>query len=246
MNRVIVIDIGNIQFKAIFAYRNNQSIPVAYTFLRMIIGYLKRLNATLDDKIIFAMDYGSWRKDLDKTYKAQRQEFRESKEEKSWWETRYAEFKDLYEKINVSLPFYQIKIYKREADDVISVCCRYYTKEEIIIVSSDKDLEQLAIYKNVRIFSPITKKFKDIKNPMKVLLDKIQGDKSDNLLDKPSSEAEFELRRKIVDLTNLPLEIERPIKEELDKIVPKNISLHKIPFRTVQEEIKKLYHLEDK
>jgi hypothetical protein len=78
------------------------------------------------------------------------------------------------------------------------------------------------------------------------LLEKIQGDKSDNLLEKPSSEAEFDNRRKIVDLTKLPLEIERPIKEELNKLMPKNLYLHKIPYGTIQARIKKLYRLEDK
>ena len=101
MSKVIAIDIGNIQFRAIFAYRHNQSIPVQYTFLRMIIGYLKKLNVTLDDSVIFCCDYGSWRKDIDKTYKAQRQEFRESKEEAAWWEARYEEFNDLFAKLKI-------------------------------------------------------------------------------------------------------------------------------------------------
>jgi len=246
MGKIIAIDGGNIQFRAIFSFRNNQAIPCGYTYLSMIVGYLKQLNVTLEDKIIIAQDFGSWRKDLDKTYKAQRKDFRESKEDPKWWEARYAEFNDLYEKLRLSVPWHFIKIYKMEADDILSTITRYYPNNEVIIVSSDRDLEQLAIFKNVKIYSPITKKFKDIKNPMKVLLEKIQGDVSDNLLEKPSSEAEFELRRKIVDLTKLPLEIERPIKEELNKLIPKNLYVNKIPYGTIQARIKKLYGLEDK
>jgi len=242
MDRLVLIDGGAIQFRAIFAYRNNPNIPVTYTYLRMLVGYFKRLNLTLEDTIILALDYGSWRKQVDRTYKAQRQDFRESKEDKSWWEARYKEFNDLYEKMKISFPINFIKIYNCEADDVISVSCRYYPKKEIIIISHDRDLEQLCQFENVKIWSPISKKFKEVKNPMKVLLEKIQGDISDNLLEKPSSEAEFDKRRKIVDLINpLPQNIELLIKEALSKVTPKNVYFHKIPYRTVRDELEKLY-----
>ncbi|MBU0581323.1 MAG: hypothetical protein KKA19_09115, partial [Candidatus Margulisbacteria bacterium] len=78
MNKVILIDVGNIQFKSIFAYRNNPQIPATYVFLRMIIGYLKKLDVKLDDLVLCCQDYGSWRKKEDKLYKAQRKDFRES------------------------------------------------------------------------------------------------------------------------------------------------------------------------
>jgi 5'-3' exonuclease len=242
VNRLIAIDSTNLQFRAIFAYRNNPNVPVTYTYLRMLVGYFKKLNITLEDMVVLALDYGSWRKQVDKTYKAQRQEFRESFEEKAWWEARYKEFNDLYEKMKISMPLNIIKIYNCEADDIISVSCRQFPKKEIIIISSDRDLEQLCQFENVQIFSPITKKFKEVKNPMKVLLDKIQGDISDNLLDKPSSEAEFDKRKKIVDLVNpLPDNIELIIKEALSKITPKNLYAHKVPYRTIRLELEKLY-----
>ena len=76
---------------------------------------------------------------------------------------------------------------------------------------------------------------------MKVLMEKINGDISDNLLNKPSSEFEFERRKKIVNLLELPINIDLIIKESLDKITPKNLYLHKIPYHSVREEINKLY-----
>ena len=65
------------------------------TYLRMIIGYLKKLEATFDDIVIIAEDFGSWRKEIDKNYKAQRKDFRESIEEANWWKQRYQEFNEL-------------------------------------------------------------------------------------------------------------------------------------------------------
>ena len=77
---------------------------------------------------------------------------------------------------------------------------------------------------------------------MKVLLEKIQGDVSDNLLTKPSSEAEFEKRKKIVDLVNpLPDFVEQPIKEQLQHILPKNLYLNKFPFKSIVPDLEKIY-----
>jgi hypothetical protein len=157
---------------------------------------------------------------------------------------RYAEFKDLYDKLDISLPWQFIKIYKVESDDIASVACRIYPNNEIILVSSDRDWEMLCHFPNVKIFSPITKKYKIVKAPLKVLMDKIHGDISDNLLTVPSSEVEFERRKTIVDLINpLPNYIETPIREKLQSLLPKNLYVNKIPFNTIRQEIKKLYKI---
>lgn len=240
--KVIVIDGGNILHKAIFAFRNNYAIPATYTYMRMIIGYLKKIGIEADDKIIIAQDYGkSWRKDIDVNYKAQRKQRREEQESPEWWDELYKEFNNFFPKLDVALPWYFIKEYRIEADDIASVAARYYKNREVVLVSSDKDWEMLMALPNVKIFSPITKKYKNVPNPMKVLLEKIQGDVSDNLLTKPSSEAEFEKRKKIVNLLELPEEIENNIKDIFNHLLPKNLYLKKIPYNSVRTEIAKLY-----
>jgi 5'-3' exonuclease len=242
MNKTIIIDGGLIMHRSIFAYMNNQQVPGTYTYLRMIIGYLKRIGIDSETKIIIAQDYGkSWRKDIDTSYKAQRKEKREEKQNAEWWKERYGEFDDLFEKLDKAVSWHFVKIHRIEADDIASVACRYYKDNEVILISSDRDWEMLCQYSNVKIFSPISKKYKQVKNPMKVLLEKIQGDISDNLLTKPSSEAEFEKRKQIVNLLELPLYIEQTIKETFDKIMPKTLYLHKVPFHSIREELKKLY-----
>ena len=232
--------------RAIFAFRTNSQVPCTYTYCRMVISNLKNVETNIDDLVILACDYGrSWRKGLDKNYKAQRKDFRESKESPEWWKSRYAEFDSLFEKLDKAMNWQRIALWGWEADDIASVAARYYKDKEVILISSDKDWEMLATFPNVKIFSPISKKFKVIPAPMKVLMEKINGDISDNLLTKPSSEAEFEIRKRIVDLTQLPQEIEQPIKEELDKLMPKNLYISKIPFNSIREEIRKLYKLNE-
>jgi len=242
MSKVIVLDGGAYMHRAIFAFRNNYNVPASYTYMRMLVGDLKKLKATLDDIIIIAQDYGkSWRKDIDTTYKAQRKEGREQIESEDWWKEMYGEFNKFFPRVDEACPWHYIKIYRIKADDIASVACRYYQDREIILCSSDKDWEMLLTYDNVKIFSPRTKKFKKVANPTKVLLEKIQGDISDNLLTKPSSELEFEKRKMIVNLLELPNHIESEIKEVLDKIMPKNLKLEKVPYRSVREQLKLLY-----
>jgi 5'-3' exonuclease len=242
MSKVIVLDFGYIMHRSIFVFRNMPSVPVTYTFLRMCIGYLKKIGLGQDDLVIAAIDYGSWRKEIDGTYKAQRKDFRESKESEQWWKDIYTEFNEFTKTLELSLPWQFCKIYKIEADDWASVACRYYTDKEIILVSSDKDWEMLCNFPNVKIFSPMTKKYKIVKSPMKVLMEKIHGDISDNLITVPSSEMEFDRRKKIVDLINpLPDFIEQPIKDKFASFLPKNLYTRKLPYRSIAADIDKLY-----
>lgn len=241
-SKVICLDGGGYLHRAIFAYRNNPAIPSTYTYMRMIIGDLKKVKFTTEDIVIIAQDYGrSWRKDLDTQYKLQRKGKREQLETPEWWKARYEEFNKFFDLIEKILPWHFVKIYRMESDDIASVVSRYYTDKEVILMSSDRDWEMLANFPNVKIFSPISKKYKDVPNPMKILLEKIQGDVSDNLLNKPSSEMDFEIRNKIVNLLELPEEIEKPIKEQVASLFPKNLYLSKVPFHTVRVALKQLY-----
>jgi len=227
---------------------NNREIFLSnptLTYMRMVIGYLKRLNSTSDDKIIIAQDYGSWRKEIDKNYKAQRKEFREGFAPNTWWTARYEEFNLFYKKLNDAVPWQFIKIYNIEADDIASFVVRNNKESEVILISRDKDWHMLLTFSNVKIFNPQTKKFVEEKNPMKVLIDKIQGDISDNLLEKPKNEKEFEIRKKIVNLLELPEHIDLIIKNEVDRLVPKSLRLEKVPYNSVREQLKLLYYKDE-
>jgi hypothetical protein len=294
MDRIIVLDVGAVQFRAIFSYlsiykknleniMNKKNLPdyqakkeletklrnreiylanPEYTFCNMISGYANKLKINLEDTVIAAQDYGSWRKKISKEYKSQRRSYLidtvmaslhlQESDAEQWMQKQYDAFNNLYLKLDLALPYHWIKKFSCEADDIGSVCCRYFTNKEIILVTIDKDWEMLCSFPNVKIFSPLQNKktkiakFKDVLNPTMVLLDKIRGDVSDNLLDKPSSDAEFEKRKKIVDLINpLPEFVEQPIKEELSKIMPKNFYPNKIPFKGIADKFIKLYKLNE-
>lgn len=213
------------------------------TYLKMIIGYLKKISVTLDDLIIVAEDFGSWRKAEDKDYKAQRAGLRENKMPNEWWKDQYQNFNDFISEIKMVLPWHFIKIYKDEADDVASVAIRFIDAEEKIMISGDRDWEMLCAIPNTKIFSPYTKKYKIVKDPESVLAQKIKGDISDNLITVPQNEAEWEKRKLIVNLLELPNYIEEPIKDALFKLTPKQININKLRYAGCRKELQKLYNL---
>lgn len=242
MSKILIVDGGNILHRSIFASMVQENVPATYTYLNMMTGYLKQLKVTLDDTVIVAQDFGrSWRKGLDHNYKAQRKEAREGRKSPEWWKEKYTQFDKLFEQLEPAVNWQFVKIWGMESDDIASVAVRYYKDKECICISSDRDWEMLATFENVKIWSPVSKKFKHIPHPMKILLEKIQGDVSDNLLEKPSTDAEFEVRKRIVDLTELPQEVEKPIREALERFMPKNLYIHKIPFMSIQDKFRKLY-----
>jgi len=215
-------------------------------FLKMCIGYMKKLGVTLDDTVIVAEDYGSWRKAEDLSYKAQRKAYRESRMSADWWKDMYKTFNELMVTLSACLPWQFIKSYHCESDDVASVAVRFLEADEKILISTDEDWHMLCSIPNVKIFSPYSKKFKIIKSPEAILLKKIsKGDKSDNLSPLPenATEKEYETRKLIVNLLHLPHYVEEPIIELLFKTVPKNVYLSKIPFRACKQQIKQLYNL---
>jgi len=245
-NKVIIIDEGYLKHRSIFAFRNNSAVPATYTFMRMCLACLKKIGITLEDRIIMACDCGrSWRKIEDANYKAQRKDLRESYEDKDWWTEVYKEFDDYYKKLEPNINWNFVRAWALEADDWISMISRFYTDKEVIIISADRDLEQLCALKNVKVFSPITKKYKLVKDPVKVLMEKIQGDVSDNLLEKPKTEADFERRKRIVNLLELPPHIEQPMKDVLMNLPLKNLYANKLPYYSIREQIKQLYKLDE-
>jgi hypothetical protein len=210
-------------------------------YFKMIISYLKKLGVTLDDEVVIAEDFGSWRKTVDTEYKRQRQGMREATMPPEWWKERYNEFNEFLPALSPYLPWKFIKVFHCEADDVASVTIRYLDADDKILVSSDEDWQMLCSISNVKVFSPYSKKFKIVKNPEAILAKKIRGDVVDNLLTEPQTEAEFEKRKMIVDLLHLPSYVEEPIKEALFKTPKKNLYVNKIPYYSCRKAIAQLY-----
>jgi len=246
MSKTIFLDFSIFMFRSIHSYRKNPSIPPTYTTMSMIIACLKRVGVDEDDTIIVACDKGkSWRKQIDEQYKANRKDQRELLETEIWWTEIFDMFNKLKEDLVYSSPFYIIEENNLEADDIISYGVRYYKERECVIISSDSDFEQLAVFPNVKLFSPNTKKYKIIKNPYKSLAKKIEKETTDNLTSPVITKEDYERRRAIVDLMKLPEDIEARIKERLDGLEDKVFVLQSFPFKNLIPRMNSIYDKKD-
>ncbi len=218
MKRAILCDFSVFMFRSIFgAYKNKDNqIPATYSCMSMILSCLKELKATSDDTIIIAVDSpkGSWRKDHDKEYKGNRKAAREKFDID--WKHEFQAFQYLRDNLRECTPFKVVEADNMEADDIISVACRELAPTECIIVSTDSDYEQLTSLPHVKCFSPVSKKFKIVKNPHALLAKKIEKERADNLISPILTEADYLKRKMLVDLTKLPEFVEETCKKALD------------------------------
>jgi len=250
MNKLIILDWGMFIHRAGYASKNNPSIPVNYTVLNMVLSCLRKIGIDPFDKIIIACDSRkNWRKDYDKEYKANRRGLRE----KSGldWKTIFAGSDELLEQLGKGTDWNIISVETTEADDVASCACRYFTNKEIILVSFDSDWEMLWHYDNVKLFSPL-KKYKGVNgsykvkpqdfNVYKLLSKKIEKETTDNLINPILNAKDYENRKVIVSLIELPEFIESQIIEAFKNLKDKDGDLDLVPYDTLRPKLGNLYN----
>lgn len=218
--------------------------PATYTAWIMVISNLKLIGVDLEkDIVIVAIDgRGNWRRDVDPAYKANRKE-KKQKDEIEWLEW-YKKFDRLIEQIRESTGFHPIRIDKLEADDIIAVGTRYFKDYECVIISSDSDFDQLVAQPNVKLFSPVTKRYKVItKNPYQILASKIEKEKTDNLISPVLDKVDFDRRKMIVSLLELPSEVEQKVLEQLTMLdYDKEYDLEKMPYPSLRKRFLSIYN----
>jgi len=253
-NKLIILDYSIFLFRAIFAWRKNKDIPPTYTCLNMMLSALRKIGVSPFDQIILACDGQgkNWRQQYDIEYKKNRKAFRESFEDINWKEM-FNNFNDLRDKLNAGTDWQVIQIDKIEADDIASVACRYFTDKEIILVSYDTDWEQLWAYENVKIFS-LLKKYKGVKGSYKVkpenfnvynvISKKIEKEVTDNLVNPILNAKDYENRKVIVSLIELPEFIENQIIEAFENFIDmeKEGDLDLVPYKILREKLGNLYN----
>lgn len=247
----------------------NFILPSHYTYFNMILSALKKIGVNKEDKIFICLDgYNSFRKAFLPTYKGQRQAQRDSYIHIDW-NKHFTEIRKLNEQLNQSTDWYFIqfnnqfnlldilqteegkkfigenyqdtqfeKDYGLEADDIIATLTKYF-QEEVIIITCDKDMYQLAYRPNVKIYS-LNIKIKNqkggyvlVEQPLKVLATKMRlGDKSDNIIvTKDDTPKDEEIRAFIINLLELPSWVEAPIIDTLKTLPEKSLQLFALPFQ---------------
>lgn len=151
-----------------------------YAFVNSLFSHISNFNPS---RVILAEDaHNNWRYDIYPQYKCERKLKKDSSD------IQYDKFYEVFNEILIDIKstftnIFSIKEDRCEADDVISVLSREIKDDKIIIISSDRDFNQLLV-DNRRIlqFKPITKTYVESINPNKELQIKIlTGDRGDSI-----------------------------------------------------------------
>lgn len=110
-------------------------------------------------KVVICCDgKGNWRYDFFKEYKQKRTENKENDERD--WEYLRTLFEEIKQDIKNNTKYIVIEVPRLEADDLIALTTKY-SQEAIMIVSNDKDLNQLVDNQRVKQFSLMSNDYVD-------------------------------------------------------------------------------------
>lgn len=240
--KIIILDYGIYSHRGIFASVKNKAVPVEYIILNMMLSDLLKIGVNPEDEIMIACDFGhSWRKEFDQNYKANRKEGREKHTDINWTEM-FERINILLDKIDYATDWKILKEDRIECDDWMAVATKVFSDKMVVLVTYDKDMEQLLVRPNVKIFSPMSKKYKFVKDPYNVLAHKIEKEASDNLINPILSEADFQRRNLIVNLLELPEFVTEKLEDKLKNLEPKEEHIDDFPFNSLREKYCNLYN----
>lgn len=187
-DKVLMFDFHNLIYRCVYAVifqspeDNEEFLLTKHNILSSIF---ESIEFHTPSRVVVAIDSrGSWRKDIFEAYKAHR------KLQKSKVELNRDKFFPAIDRLVEEMTalfsnVYFLKVDRCEADDIIAVLCnKVYNKiqNEVVIISTDSDLNQLMRHKNVRQYDPGKKDFVQSVNPIRAKEVKIlSGDKSDNI-----------------------------------------------------------------
>ena len=180
---MILLDFSQVCLSGILASGNKDFSEdlIRHMVLNSIRSFKTRFSE-YGEMILCCDDKNYWRRQVFPYYKANRKKSRE--ESPLDWNLIFDTLNSIKEEIRDNFPYVVIQIESAEADDIIATMVERFggNGEKIMIVSGDKDFSQLQRYKNVEQYSPITKKFIRVEDPMAYLYEHvIRGDAGDGV-----------------------------------------------------------------
>lgn len=254
---MILIDFTQTMIAGLMAQLKSNNGEVNENLLRHMIlntlrTYTRNYGEEYGDVVLCADEKHNWRKDFFALYKVNRKRARDKTGLD--WNQLFDSLHQVREEIKDNFPWRMMQVPSCEADDIIAVITKHFAHtENILIVSGDKDFQQLQKYPNVKQWSPNTNKWVTCADPALFLKEHIlRGDKSDGVpnflsrdecisenirqvplrkgmldtylridIDKDDKYYRNYCRNKtLIDLDEIPTEIEIAILEEFASIVP--------------------------
>ena len=133
----------------------------------------------------------TWRRDVFPYYKRNRKESRAASGYD--WNHIFETLNKIKSEIDEHFPYKVVHLDRAEADDVIAVLAKQWTRDDkVLILSGDKDFMQLQKYDNVKQYSPVQKKYLRVDNPKEFLFEHIvRGDTGDGIPNCLSKDSTF-------------------------------------------------------
>ena len=186
---MILIDYSQLAIaNIVIALKQENKLPTPemarYLILNSIRSYVHQHKEQYGPEVVIAVDGAHpWRRDIFPHYKAKRREGREKDETGAL----IYEYMDIIRKeLEENFPYKVVKLDGVEADDIIAVIIKKSVKKwfttKYLIISSDKDFQQLQKYPNVTQYSPVLKKFYETDSPQEYIYEHIlRGDAGDGI-----------------------------------------------------------------
>jgi len=158
-----------------------RDMSVMNSFITYILSIKKRYSDKYGNVVICCDSKNFWRKEVFPYYKHSRKKDRENSNID--WKVIFDTIRTVKKDLVDWFPYRLLELDTVEADDIIAILTKeYHDRENILILSSDKDFKQLQIYKGVSQYSYNTGKFIKTTDPKKYLREHIlRGDRSDGI-----------------------------------------------------------------
>jgi len=189
---------------------NHQNAELSESLLRHMVlnslrGYKNKFREY--DELVIACDSSSWRRTVFPYYKAARRASKEKSELN--WDLIFNSFSNIKDELNEFFPYRVIRVDGAEADDIIGVLANYFgksltssKKDDILIISGDKDFKQLQKHSNVSQYDPTRKKWLVCNDPDGFLKEHIiTGDRSDGIPNILTSDDAFVSNKRATPMT---------------------------------------------
>ena len=183
---MILVDNSQVVLSSIFAHTRGDTKSIDENLVRhMALNSYKwirnRFSSEYGELIICEDSSNCWRKNFFPLYKAARKKSHENDDKD--WRSIYDTLTRIRDEVRETFPYKNMKVDNCEADDIIAVITKHYcVSEKIMIISGDKDFQQLQTSDNVQQYSPIQKKMIVCEDPVRHLVEHvIAGDRSDGV-----------------------------------------------------------------
>jgi len=219
---MILVDMNQVCISNLMVSLTNTVVSVNDGYLRHMIlnslrSYRKKFFKEYGELVLCYDSKNYWRRAEFPFYKGTRKKDREKSSLD--WNSIFETLNQIRDEIRDNLPYKVIDVNGAEADDVIACLVQHQayininlmndrqSPEKVLILSGDKDFQQLHKYKFVSQYNPIQKKFIQCENPRRYLLEHIiKGDRSDGIPNFLSDDDTFVTEKRQKPLAKVKLE----------------------------------------